>query len=100
MNLKKQNNFIKKSAVEYQGSQHFKPIDFFGGKERFKYQVERDMNKIKLCEENGIKLFHFTYDKNIPSNFNLYFIYKNEKKLIDDIKKNDWIILISNHFIY
>lgn len=76
-----------KIAVEYQGSQHFKAIDFFGGKERFKYQVERDMNKIKLCKENGIKLFHFTFDKNIPSNFNLYFIYKNEKKLIDDIKK-------------
>lgn len=45
-------------AIECQGLQHFKPIEFYGGEEKFKRQLERDYRKQKLCEENGIKMIY------------------------------------------
>lgn len=45
-------------AIEYQGKQHTEPIAFFGGEEAFLKNLERDMRKMKLCEENNIKLFY------------------------------------------
>uniref|UniRef100_UPI004048EAAA hypothetical protein n=1 Tax=Shewanella baltica TaxID=62322 RepID=UPI004048EAAA len=46
-----------KVAVEYHGKQHFEPVDFFGGEEAYKQNVERDRRKIKLSEENNVQLF-------------------------------------------
>lgn len=43
-------------AVEYQGVQHSKPVDLFGGKEKFVQQQLRDSNKRYLCEQNGMHL--------------------------------------------
>ena len=48
-------------AIEYQGKQHFEPVDFFGGEEGYKKTVERDKLKRKLSEENGIKLVYINY---------------------------------------
>jgi hypothetical protein len=39
--------------VEYQGSQHDKPVDFFGGLESFKAAQERDARKKLLFKENN-----------------------------------------------
>ena len=39
-------------GVEYQGIQHDKPIEFFGGEEGFKKNVERDRRKKLLFKEN------------------------------------------------
>lgn len=50
-----------KIAVEYQGKQHFEPVDFFGGKDAFEKVKLRDEEKRKLSEENGIKLVYFNY---------------------------------------
>lgn len=44
------------TAIEYQGIQHDKPIDFFGGEKGFKENLERDKLKRKKCEENNIHL--------------------------------------------
>lgn len=44
-------------AIEYQGVQHQKPVDFFGGKQAFIKNQERDRRKKKLCEENNCTLF-------------------------------------------
>ncbi len=62
-------------AIECQGIQHYKPVDF-GGKgesvanEEFLLTVKRDNKKKKLCEKNGIKILYINND-------NLNFI-KNE----------------------
>jgi len=40
-------------AIEYQGGQHDRPIEFFGGEAGFKDSVARDKRKKKLCESNG-----------------------------------------------
>ncbi len=45
-------------AIEYQGTQHQKPVDFFGGQEGFEKGKERDLRKKNLCIENGCTLFY------------------------------------------
>ena len=45
-----------KIGVEYQGAQHHQPVDFFGGKESFLKNQERDLRKKKLFEENNATL--------------------------------------------
>lgn len=45
-----------KIAIEYQGKQHDKPIEFFGGLEAFEKGLKRDKLKKKKCLENRVKL--------------------------------------------
>jgi hypothetical protein len=45
-----------KVAIEYQGIQHDKPIEFFGGEEGFQKTRERDERKRNLCVENEVHL--------------------------------------------
>ena len=71
-------------AIECQGEQHFKPVDFGGkGKEwaetSYEENVRRDEYKQKLCIENGITLLYYS---NIISNC----VYNDINKLIE------WII--------
>ena len=74
-------------AIEYQGKQHFHPIEFFGGENRFKDNVIRDERKRILCQENGVKLFYFTYKpKDVPDDYP-HKIYTCENELIKQIKK-------------
>lgn len=48
-------------AIEYQGPQHFKPIDFFGGKEAFREQQTRDKIKREWCKINNIELIEVNF---------------------------------------
>jgi len=74
-------------AIEYQGVQHFKPINFFGGIKKFKYQLELDERKRELCKENNVILLYFTYQKKtIPKNY-LYKVFTDENELLSEIKK-------------
>lgn len=45
-------------AIEYQGIQHQKPINFFGGEQAFIKNQERDSRKKKLCKANNCSLFY------------------------------------------
>jgi hypothetical protein len=45
-----------KIGIEYQGMQHYMPVDFFGGEEAFLKNKERDERKRKLFKENKSKL--------------------------------------------
>ena len=55
----------QKLAFEYQGLQHYEPIDFWGGKEGLKYRQKLDEQKRKLCKENNVKLIEWRYDEPI-----------------------------------
>jgi len=46
-----------KIAVEYHGKQHFEPVEFFGGVEAFKKNIERDKKKSNISLLYGVKLF-------------------------------------------
>lgn len=45
-----------KIAFEYQGDQHFRAVEFFGGEEGFRSAQERDQRKKRLSYENGVVL--------------------------------------------
>jgi len=55
-------------GVEYQGIQHYEPIDFFGGGESYRKRVKLDQRKKKLCQEFGVKLVEFKYDEPLEDN--------------------------------
>lgn len=52
-------------AFEYQGVQHYKPVELFGGEEKFKETVERDKRKKILCDENNVRLIYWKFDEPI-----------------------------------
>ena len=52
-------------AIEYQGAQHFEPIDFFGGKTGLVETQARDERKRELCEKNGFRLVYFRFDEDL-----------------------------------
>lgn len=54
-----------KLAFEYQGIQHFKPVDHWGGKKSLEQVRRRDSMKKSLCELNGIDLIYIYYYEEI-----------------------------------
>lgn len=47
--------------VEYNGRQHYEPVDYFGGQKTFEEQVSRDNIKREYCQKNNILLFEIPY---------------------------------------
>lgn len=47
--------------IQYDGEQHFKPIEYFGGEQKFKIQQDRDQKKNEYCQAHGIKLLRIPY---------------------------------------
>lgn len=45
-------------GIEYQGAQHYEPIEFFGGQEAFEKTLERDKRKKQLCEKHKCHLIY------------------------------------------
>lgn len=70
-------------AIEYQGKQHFEPVDFFGGLKNYKCTVARDKLKKELSKKNGVKLIYINYWENVTSSLIVEKINKvlNEKQL-------------------
>ena len=50
-------------GIECQGSQHFEPKDFFGGKKEFEKQLKRDAKKLKKCLSNNIEIIYVVDNK-------------------------------------
>lgn len=47
--------------IEFQGAQHFAPVDFFGGEEQLALQQEYDNRKRKYCSDNNYELIEIPY---------------------------------------
>ena len=52
-------------GIEYQGVQHYEPVDFFGGIEGLNRRQELDEKKRTLCRENGVALLEWRYDETL-----------------------------------
>lgn len=50
-------------CIEFNGEQHYKPIDYYGGQEKFKKQKKIDSMKREYCKKNNIKLIEIPYWK-------------------------------------
>ena len=75
-------------GIEYQGKQHFKPNEKFGGEEGYKNTIKWDSEKYYLCKKHGIKILYVSYEKDLPLN---YFdtIYRSNNDVLKEIKKYD-----------
>lgn len=47
--------------IEYDGRQHFEPIEYFGGVEQFKDQIRRDNIKTEFAKAHNIQLLRIGY---------------------------------------
>ena len=54
-----------KVGIEYQGIQHFEPIDHWGGEDGLRKRKENDKKKKKICKSLNYKLIEFKYDENL-----------------------------------
>lgn len=61
------NNFI---CIEYDGGQHTKPIEHFGGAKVFERTIKHDKMKDEYCKNNGISLLRIPYFKNVEEELN------------------------------
>jgi hypothetical protein len=57
-----------RTCIEFDGLQHFQPIEYFGGIESYEKQKINDSIKNHYCEDNYIDLIRIRYDQidNIP----------------------------------
>lgn len=68
-------------AIECQGGQHFKEVEFFN--DSLAEISRRDEIKRKLCEENGVKLLYYS---NIGFDYP-YLVYEDKNELLKEIIK-------------
>jgi len=64
------------TCIEYNGIQHYKAIDNWGGKERLIEQQKKDSIKKEYCNKNNIKLIIVKYNENVS-------------KIIKQLNKNE-----------
>ena len=55
----------EKIGIEYQGEQHYKAVDIWGGEAALKENQARDLRKKKLCVDNGVLLLEWPYERPI-----------------------------------
>jgi hypothetical protein len=53
------------TCIEYDGIQHFKAFDFFGGKNTLEQNKKRDKIKNEYCKNNNIHLYRISYKDDI-----------------------------------
>lgn len=67
----------QKTMIEFHGEQHYRPVEYFGGQERFEQQQLRDKQKVDFCKTLGYPLLVIKYTENI------------EEKLTHSLRFND-----------
>ena len=65
-------------AIEYNGIQHYIPVEYFGGKLKFERQLQRDNYIRNYCKNNNIKLIEIKYTENVENILQKY-IYPEQK---------------------
>lgn len=65
---------IKNTVIEYNGEQHYYPIEYFGGISKFEKQTICDNIKREYCKNNKINLVEIPYTE-----------FNNIEKIIEDI---------------
>lgn len=83
------------TAIEYQGIQHYKQVDYFGNQDEFEQRIQNDIKKKELCKNNNVNLIEWLYndpisDILVKERFNLLMQNINfETKNINEINKNN-----------
>lgn len=48
-------------VIEFQGEQHYTPVNYFGGEEAYKARIKRDDLKRAWCKENDIRMLEISW---------------------------------------
>ena len=62
-------------VIEYDGKQHFEPIDFFGGVDGFRKTQTRDEIKNNYCKEHNVPILRIPYTMSIEEIKNVIYEY-------------------------
>ena len=73
-------------AIECQGEQHYRPIEFFGGLKTFNKIKNNDIKKSNKCKNNNIKLIYFSEEKH--KHFNGIKSFTNDDILSEFLEKH------------
>lgn len=60
-------------CIEYDGEQHFRPVEFWGGEVGFAKRQQNDKIKNEFCMANSIRLLRIRYDEDISYVLNNFF---------------------------
>ena len=60
----------QKVFIEYNGRQHYEPVEYFGGQAQFDRQQKRDQWERDYCIKHGIRLIEIPYYENVESYLN------------------------------
>ena len=60
--------------IEYDGQQHFEPVDYFGGEDDFKIIQLHDQIKTQYCKQNNICLLRISYQQDIEEELNNFLL--------------------------
>jgi hypothetical protein len=82
--------------IEYDGQQHFEPVEIFGGYKIYQEQVKKDLIKTTYCIANHIPLLRITYKelKQIPILIDSFI------KDLDNWDKKTKLVKFSNQELY
>lgn len=61
------------TCIEYQGEQHYRPIEHFGGDDAFIIRKMHDKIKLEYCQQHKINLIVIPYNKIIEEELNNFF---------------------------
>ncbi len=67
-----------KLGIEYQGIQHFKAVEHWGGEKTLKKQKLKDKKKKEICKSLNYKLIEFRYDEDISKDLILRRLEENK----------------------
>ena len=56
---------IENICIEFNGLQHYKPIEYFGGEKEFEKRKINDKIKQDYCVENSIELITIKYNDDV-----------------------------------
>ena len=60
------------TCIEFNGIQHYKPKEYFGGEDGFKNQQKKDKIKSQYCKEKNITLLIIKYNEKIDKKLLLW----------------------------
>ena len=73
-------------CIEYDGKQHYFPVDYFGGIRALKEIQKRDQIKNEYCREHHIDLLRIKYDVSDEDLYTTLSIWANSKNFIADLQ--------------
>ena len=66
--------FDYNTLIEFDGEQHYRPVDFFGGEASFQKLQAHDQIKTEYCKSHQINLLRISYNEDVDTVLNNYIL--------------------------